>query len=229
MLADRLERAVDRVLLVYAKQPLPGHVKTRLIGALGAQRAAELHEAMLRDLLAALGAGSFRLELRWDGVGGGGPLDLGLPWALQEGADLGTRLWAGLSGAASSGSLVAAVGSDTPDLLPARVDLAFDWLERNADVVLGPTRDGGYYLIALRPECVRSELFEPMPWSTAALCAATTARCRALGLRWRLLPEAADVDTPADLARLAARLSAAGEACPRTRALLARWEWGSAA
>ena len=89
-------------------------------------------------------------------------------------------------------------------------------------MVLGPAEDGGYYLIALRPEAVRPRLFEGIAWSTDQVLAATLDRCRELGLRVELLPEASDVDTPEDLRRLAARMAEEGDlACPRTHALLA--------
>lgn len=229
MLADRLGRAVERLLLVYAKPPVPGRVKTRLIGALGAGRAAELQEALLRDLLEGLHGGSFEVELRWALAAGEEPPDLGLPWAAQEGAGLGERLWSGLAAAAAPGRLVGAVGGDLPDLPRARVEEAFRRLEREADLVLGPSADGGYYLVAARPAAVRRELFAGIPWSTTEVYSMTVARCRELGLRLASLPEAADVDTPADLAQLAQRLSATGAPAPRTRALLTGWGWGDAA
>jgi hypothetical protein len=220
---------VDRVVLVYTKPPIAGRVKTRLVGALGPQGAADLHAALLLDLLDGLEGGAFRVELRWLLAEGEQPPELGPPWAAQEGGDLGERLWSGLSGAAAGGSLVAAVGSDHPDLPRERAEAAFAELERGADVVLGPASDGGYYLIALRPASVQPEVFVGIPWSTPQVYAATTARCRSLGLRVETLPEAADVDTPEDLVQLAARLSTASPGCPRTRSLLARWGWGSAA
>lgn len=151
----------------------------------------------------------------------------------QVGKGLGDRLFTALSAAseAHSGG-VAAVGSDHPTLPLERVRAAFAALGR-ADVVLGPADDGGYYLIALRPEAVRRRLFADVPWSTDGVLAATEARCRELGLRVEHLPEGRDVDEPADLERLAALLAngevgpdgGAGEAvdCPRTRALLATW------
>ncbi len=122
---------------------------------------------------------------------------------------------------------MAALGSDHPTVEVELVERAFAAVEGGADVALGPAEDGGYYLIALAAGAVRWRLFEDVPWSTAGVLAATLARCAELGLAVELLPVAADVDTPADLARLAAALApAAGPAaaaCPRTRALLAGW------
>ncbi len=83
--------------------------------------------------------------------------------------------------------------------------------------MLGPAEDGGYYLIALRAAALDPRLFAEIPWSTAGVLAATLERCRELGLAVELLPRAADVDTPADLRRLAAEMAAGDLGCPRTR------------
>jgi hypothetical protein len=121
---------------------------------------------------------------------------------------------------------VAALGSDHPTVRPETVRGAFDRLAAGADAVLGPSRDGGYYLIGLRPEAVRSELFEGVPWSTERVLEETLARADALGLVVELLEPGSDVDTPEDLRRLARELAAApatAALCPRTRDLLATW------
>ena len=82
---------------------------------------------------------------------------------------------------------------------------------------------GGYYLIAARADRLAPELFAGIPWSTGEVLARTLDRCASLGLAFRLLPAARDVDTPPDLAALSRRLAVGGPDCPRTRALLARW------
>lgn len=178
------------------------------------------------DLVDRLGTGAFRLELRWALEGGEEPPELGLPWLPQQGRDLGERLWRGLNDAAAGGTLVAAVGSDHPDLAAEQVEAAFRALEEGAEVVIGPATDGGYYLIAFRPDSLRRELFEGIPWSSPAVCATTLERCRDLALRAVTLPVASDIDTAADLDGLVATPTALS---PRTRAWLARWSRGSAA
>lgn len=160
------------------------------------------------------------------------PSDAHVDGVRQSGATLGHRLYGALAAAAQDHpGGVAAVGSDHPTLPRERVLAAFDALA-DADVVLGPADDGGYYLVALRPAAVRRELFEGIAWSTASVLAATEERCRRLGLSVARLPEGRDVDEPADLRDLAAFLagrpdarSYAGESrdCPRTRYLLATW------
>lgn len=214
---------MERVVLLFTKPGVPGRVKTRLIGELTAGEAAALHRALLADLLRNLSGGAFRLELRWALEEGEEAPALGYPAARQEGGDLGERLYRALAAAAGGGALVAAVGSDHPELTAARVEEAFAALEGGADVALGPAADGGYYLVAVRPEAACRDLFADIPWSTAAVLAATVRRAAAAGLTVHLLPPGRDVDTPEDLARLAARLPGGGVACPATERLLASW------
>jgi glycosyltransferase A (GT-A) superfamily protein (DUF2064 family) len=129
-----------------------------------------------------------------------------------------------LSDVAAEHALVGAVGSDHPELSVARVEEAFAALRNGADVAIGPAHDGGYYLIALRCEVVTRRLFEDVPWSTGQVLATTLARCDELSLAVALLPLEGDVDTPADLARLAGALADSGApSCPRTSALLESW------
>lgn len=214
---------MERIVLLFTKPGVPGRVKTRLIGELTPGEAAALHRALLTDVLRNLRGGRFRLELRWALEEGERAPVLGYPAAPQEGHDLGERLYRALADVAVAGAFVAAVGSDHPELTAARVDEAFAALEDGADVALGPTDDGGYYLVAVHPGAVRRELFTDIPWSTSAVLAETLSRAGAAGLAVHLLPPGRDVDTPEDLARLAARLPAGGSVCPATERLLASW------
>ena len=220
-----------RRLLLYTKPAVPGRVKTRLVGELSAEEAAALHQAFLDDVAERL----LRAEA-------GDELELWSAWALeegeelpagpgrpirQEGAGLGERLFRGLSLAAAAdggAEAVAALGSDHPTVRLETVREAFDRLAAGADAVLGPSRDGGYYLVALRPDAVRPELFEGVPWSSERVLAETVARAEDLGVAVELLEEGSDVDTPEDLRRLARELSedpATAALCPRTHAVLA--------
>jgi hypothetical protein len=209
-----------RRLLLFTKPARAGRVKTRLIGELTAEEAARLHAAFLEDLLARLRGGDFELRLAW-ALEAGEQVPAGpVPGVRQEGSDLGERLYRALAQAAAGAQAVAAVGSDHPALPLELVHRAFTTLEAGADVVLGPAEDGGYYLIALRAGAVSPRLFANVAWSTDQVLAATLARCRELDLRVELLPAAADVDTPDDLRRLAARLAVSDLGCPRTRDLL---------
>lgn len=232
---DRAARPADasaRRLLLFAKEPVPGQVKTRLIvpGGLTAGQAASLHAALVADLSGRLESGRWELVVMWSlSRREDSPVDLapaGVPWRRQCGRDLGERLFRGLEWAASGAGYVAAVGSDHPDLERARVEAAFDLLARGNEAVLGPARDGGYYLIALRREAVRRRLFDGVAWSTPSVLGETLSRCRGLGLRVGLLPEEEDLDTLDDLARFRKALGRRPELralCPRTADLVASW------
>lgn len=220
-----------RRLILFTKPARPGRVKTRLIGALSAEQAAELHAAFLADVCTRLLDGAFELCLAW-----ALEPDQNLPLepydeapaidaVEQSGADLGARLHHALAAASREAELVGAVGSDHPELELATVEEAFTKLEEGADVVIGPAVDGGYYLIALRREAVAEELFSGITWSTETVLAETLERCRRRGLRVELLAPGHDVDRPADLERLASRLRGAPGLCPRTHALMAAWGW----
>ena len=212
-----------RRLLLFTKPARPGRVKTRLIGDLTPAQAAELHAVFLDDLLERLHAGRFAVTLAW-ALDADDEIPHGLfPGIRQRGGGLGDRLYNALSEAAASGAAVAALGSDHPTLPVAVAERAFDLLEAGADVVLGPAEDGGYYLIALRAEAVARRLFEDIAWSTDRVFPATLERIAELGLRLELLPMASDIDTPADLRRLAAAMTDGDLGCPRTRGLLVAW------
>ncbi len=221
-------------LLLFTKPARPGRVKTRLIGELTAEEAAELHAAFRDDLTERLAGRSFHLELAWALEDGEDVPAGAVPGFRQEGEHLGTRLWNALAHAAERFTAVGAVGSDHPELEAETVEEAFRRLARGADLVLGPAADGGYYLIALRREALRRQLFEGIPWSTETVLSETLARAESLQLRTELLPTGHDVDLPEDLRQLAQRLAATqspcppggikgGRHCPRTRKLLRAW------
>jgi len=215
-----MSAASQRRLLLFTKPAREGRVKTRLIGDLTPAEAAALHTAFLEDLLDRLCDGSFELRLAW-ALDPGETVPAGpFPGVRQEGEGLGERLFRTLAAAAEEAPTVAALGSDHPTLPLEVVHEAFERLEGGADVVLGPAEDGGYYLIALRAAAVVPRLFEGIAWSTDQVFSETLARCRELGLQVELLPQAADVDTPDDLRRLALRMTGGDLGCPRTRALL---------
>ena len=225
------ETIADRRLLLFTKPARAGRVKTRLIGDLTPAQAAELHAAFVSDLVARLAGARCDLHLAWalepgeelPAAGFAGITGIAaLPSRRQEGADLGERLYHALAGAAREAAVVAALGSDHPSLPVELVERAFAAVEAGSRIVLGPAEDGGYYLIALAGPVPR-RLFEGIDWSTGRVLAQTLERAAELGITPELLPLAADVDTPEDLARLTRRMAGSDLGCPRTRRLLADW------
>lgn len=224
-----MSAAADRRrLLLYTKPAIAGRVKTRLTSRLTPEEAAAVHAAFVGDLLERLAHGAFDLRVAW-ALEAGESLPAASPRGIrQEGPDLGERLYHGLDRAAGGTGrvVVAALGSDHPTVPLATLHEAFERVEAGADVVLGPSLDGGYYLIVLAPEAVRRELFEGVDWSTDRVLEQTVERIGLAGLRLEQVEPALDVDTPADLERLAEELEQAEEAlCPRTREVLRRMGW----
>ena len=211
------------LVAVFTKPSRAGRVKTRLVGNLSAEQAAELHAAFLGDLQDALASERFDLAFAW-ALDDGEAVPAGaVPSVRQRGADLGQRLATGLLELAVDRPAVAAVGSDCPQLGRGRVEQAFAALEAGADVALGPSEDGGYYLIAVRSPALDARLFSGIAWSTDAVYEQTLAVCETLGHRVAVLPRERDVDTPEDLRWLSQALARSTNGCPRTRDLLALW------
>jgi rSAM/selenodomain-associated transferase 1 len=192
------------VIIVFARAPLAGRAKTRLIPRLGAWRAARLHGRLVRQALALARAAAC------------GPVELHLdsrhslyPRArLQRGADLGARMYHAFARALRRHARVILIGSDCPELAPQDLRRADRLLRGACDAVLAPAEDGGYALIALAR--VSPLLFDEIGWGGAGVYRETLKRIAALGWRARALRTLWDVDRPEDLARLRWRRSASG-------------------
>lgn len=194
---------------MFAKHWRPGYVKTRLAASIGDAAAAEVHRACLASLLQRFAAAADLRVLAY------APADArqafaelaGEAWRLepQRAGDLGSRMANHFLSAFARGATRAVlIGSDSPTLPEAFIDEAFDRLEK-VDVVLGPSEDGGYYLIGLRRQV--DDLFRDIAWSTPAVFEQTVARLRAAGPTYAVLSRWYDVDTPADLHRLQTELA----------------------
>jgi rSAM/selenodomain-associated transferase 1 len=187
---------------VFAKAPVAGEVKTRLVATLGADGAARLHEELVeRALSTALAARLGSVEL-WCAPDTSHPFfercakRFGVALRRQRGADLGARMHDAF---ASSPGPRLLIGSDCPALTPRDLQAGGEAL-RTHDAVFVPAEDGGYVLVGLaRPD---QRLFSNIPWSTAAVMARTRERLSAAAIRWRELPALWDVDRPEDYARL---------------------------
>lgn len=192
----------QRTLGVFVKLPQPGAVKTRLVPALGAEAAAELSAALVDAVLAATEpeAGEYERLVFYAPRDAAEAVRAWLPSGRlrhQCEGDLGTRLGDAFARAFARGTArVVIVGSDLPALTRADVRAAFTALDE-ADVVLGPAHDGGYYLIGLREP--RPELFRDVSWSTPAVLAETLDRAAAAGLSVAQLRPLRDLDTPDDV------------------------------
>ena len=207
---------------VMARVPGLEPVKSRLHHALGPEMATLLYRCFLLDRLEALVAlPPIQPVVAFTPARGRARMEAmappGIRLVAQEGRDLGERLSNLLAGLIADGHPGAmAIDSDSPTLPMAYVLQAAEALERDAaDLVLGPSDDGGYYLVGLRRR--QPALFEGIPWSTNQVLSLTLDRARALGLRVHLLPAWYDVDTEADLGRLADDLAGRPDGPRRTR------------
>lgn len=179
--------------MIFARWPQPGMVKTRLARAYGEQGAARIYRRLLDHTLAAVRDSGLPVELRVTGASCErfeeefGP---GISVHDQGPGDLGERL-----ARVEPPALV--IGSDLPALSASLLREAAALLASH-EAVIGPARDGGYWLIGLRKPS--PWLFTGMPWSTPAVHSETLARMEARGVTPGLLPELADIDEPGDLA-----------------------------
>jgi rSAM/selenodomain-associated transferase 1 len=215
--------AMRRALIIVGKPPVPGRTKTRLVPPLSAEDAAALYRGFLLDSVA-LG-----LELGWEQVtvvhprAGGQALAALLPAQVrlleQPGQGLSDALpHAFATHLAESFGQVVLIGSDNPTLPRDFIEQASEALADH-DLCIGPSTDGGYYLIGLRE--AHLGVFDAIEWSTSRVYSQTLAQADRLGLRVCSLPEWYDVDEPADLERLRRELAAAAESvAPHTRAAL---------
>jgi|SRR5215207_9616150 len=216
-------------LLVVAKQPTPGQTKTRLCPPLSYVQAADLYECFLRDTLDIMRqVGSVQCKIGFlpeDAQGYFQQLAPDMELACQRGASLGERLDYLLTEALANGARrVVVMDSDSPTLPPAYISQAFDQLT-DVDVVLGPTRDGGYYLIGMKQP--QSHLLRQVQMSTPHVLADTQALAEATGLAISLLPAWYDVDTINDLHRLDEEITTLREnrTATATRDWLTRTNW----
>lgn len=197
-------------LIVFARAPVAGYAKTRLIPLLGPEGAALAQARFIRHTMAMANA--------WgDAAGGEVELwctpDVGHPsftecaylfnltLRIQPDGDLGARMWLALCAALRAGAPAVLVGADCPWLAAAHIAEAHRLLT-GCDAVFAPAEDGGYVLVGLARAV--PELFAGIDWSTPRVMAQTRARARSAGAVLAELAPLPDVDTPDDWARLAA-------------------------
>lgn len=201
------------MVIVFAKAPAPGRVKTRLLPLLGADGAARFHESMVACLLRSLRQAP--VELHTDCLTGAWPFFQGVR-RLQAEGDLGVRMLHALKTALAQGhTRVTLLGSDCPQV---------EWgamrrlVNSAADIALGAASDGGFWAISARR--VHPAMFEGVAWSTSSTLMETLRSCRRCGLSTSAGPLLSDVDEPRDFARLYGYMGAGGRG--RTLRLLHR-------
>ena len=224
---DAALRPAPVVLQIFAKNPMPGHVKTRLANAIGTKEAAALYtrfvEMTLATAVAARAAGIVDHVELWCAPDIDAPAfaawseRFGVALKAQSGKDLGARMRSALGTVIDRGSRAILIGTDCPALDVQYLAQAVAALDVH-DAVFGPVEDGGYVLVGLAR---RVEVFSGIPWSTPDTMAATRAQLISQGSTWQELPLLWDVDEPTDLLRweaLAARAPCVPASSPATAA-----------
>jgi uncharacterized protein len=190
-------------ILLFVKYPEPGKVKTRMESLLGKDRVAGLYQCFVLDLLETLKDAGYPLSLVFS------PSERkremvhlfgeGYDYRPQEGDGLGERMKNAFRECFAEGTEAAVlIGSDLPDLPAYVLREAFSALKSSA-AVIGPSVDGGYYLIGFRKEGFSPEIFDGIPWSTDRVLSETMQRLAAAERTVSILPWGRDLDTPEDL------------------------------
>jgi rSAM/selenodomain-associated transferase 1 len=198
---------LQRGIIIFTRFPRPGCTKTRLIPVLGPKGACRLHrdltEKVVAQVLRARKNYPLLMEIHFSGGSRkqmAGWLGRDFEYVLQAEGDIGVRMRLAFQKAFRRGwKQVVLIGSDIPDLTAAIIRESFEGLT-NHDLVLGPARDGGYYLIGLKAD--RPELFGPsILWGSEEVLKNTLITADQLGLSAALLERLRDVDRPEDLTK----------------------------
>lgn len=202
-----MARARSGLLIIFTRAPVAGKTKTRLVPLLGTEGAARLHRGLLAHTLQVACQSDFTgCEVHaWPDTQHEFLQRLSSHFAVdvyaQKGSNLGERMYNALAGALKKHDFVAITGCDIPLLNPAILNRAHSVLmHRDADAVLGPAEDGGYYLIGV--DRIDPSLFRGIDWGTATVVEQTRLQLHQYGWRWLETMPLWDVDTPADLEKL---------------------------
>ncbi|MEW5733422.1 MAG: TIGR04282 family arsenosugar biosynthesis glycosyltransferase [Thermodesulfobacteriota bacterium] len=210
-------------VLLFARYPEPGRVKTRLAADIGTKAAAVLQCLFVEEAIKRLSAGGFHVTLCYTPAARGPDFREWLPGLdllAQTGEDLGARMKNAFQEVFSRGIRAAVcLGSDAPDLPLEHVALAFSWLKGDGSV-LGPAGDGGYYLIGFTGKSFAPEAFSGVAWGGPEVLSRTLSNLRSRGLAPELLPVWRDVDSLGDLADLKRRQDERPVLSPTLRAML---------
>lgn len=214
---DGMHARQSEALIVFAKPPIPGRVKTRLTDLLSEREAADLYDAFLRDALDQYRQLRADLHVYFTGLSRV-PDDLKTKLSathVQEGEDLGARMHNAFRDVFSAGyERAVIVGTDHPSLPSAFVSRAFQALDVDGSLCIGPSEDGGYYLLGMNRFYPR--VFEEMTYSRSDVFEETLKRIHETKAALAVLPMWYDVDTPDDLRRMASELDLLQGTAPRT-------------
>jgi uncharacterized protein len=211
-------------LVILTKAPQPGQSKTRLVPPLSYDEAADLARALLLDQLQNLATfDAARLFIAFTPENAAvffeGFIAQGFTCFAQQGQSLGQRMSHAFQHLFASGfEKIILIGSDLPTLPLGFFCQAYACLEKSADVVLGPSADGGYYLVGMKR--MIAALFDDIGWSGADVLSQTMNKLGDLGLKHELLPDWYDIDTARDLERLQSQRMSREVAMKNTFALL---------
>jgi len=215
-------------LMVFARLPERGKVKTRLGESIGAEKALAVYEAMLHDVLQSIGdsTSDTAIEIAWAPTESANGEALRRAFgdhllAMQTGTNLGERLAMAFSERFffHRAEKIIAIGVDDPTLTRETIDHAFGLLE-SCEWVIGPAHDGGYYLIGCRGASFKPAIFVDMPWGTDAVMRLTVQRIREWEQTLTILPAHYDIDVIDDLKRFASETRDSEAELPR---LLRAW------
>lgn len=221
MRSFKTTRRARQRLLVFARYPERGSVKTRLARVVGDDAALRLYLAMLDDLFDNLGASdaTTELEVVWTGGEAVSGSEIARTFrnhslTMQAGATLGDRLAMAFSERVifHEVSKVIAIGTDHPAVRREEIDRAFALLD-SCDWTIGPAHDGGYYLIGARSDAYRNSIFRDMEWGSSTVFDATLATIRRMKGSVAVLPRRTDIDEIEDLRRVLED----GSATPRVK------------
>ena len=193
---------IKGALLVFTRAPVPGQTKTRLIPLLGAQGAAEFHETVLSETLANAKASMFETVEIWCEPDINHPflqqcsLNFSCALTVQHGNNLGEKMHNATDVALVINNFVVLIGCDCPAISTDILNQSYQALSNGKDAVLGPSYDGGYYLIGLNKP--NPMIFQDISWGEGDVAEMTRQNFIRLGLNYIELAELADIDTPDD-------------------------------
>lgn len=193
---------MDR-LIVFTRYPVPGVTKTRLIPELGHQNAADVHRRLTENIIHQIIQLQTEKELLCDVCYTGGSKEemerwLGneLSYAQQVQGDLGVRMYKAIKGVLDTGAIkIILIGTDILEPVSGYIEKALSVLNEN-DIVLGPTIDGGYWLVGMKRAF---NIFDGIPWGTETVLIQTLSLIKQQRLKVFLLPEINDIDRVDDL------------------------------